>query len=93
MKTYNDRQWLNGDDFPYTESVVAFDGFLKDEDNKDYRSTFLQVSDCFSKVKLHKATYDSMYDFIAKMKKLRFVLDDFIEHLENNREIRQENME
>lgn len=84
MKTYSDRVWLNRDDSPSTGSVVAFDGLQKDEDGKEYRSTFLQISDCFVKVKLHKAYYDAQQDFIDKMKKLRSVVDRFIQHLEEN---------
>ena len=86
MKTYNDRCWLNEDESPSTGSIVAFDGFVKCKDGEDYRSTFLQVSDCFEKVKLHKASYDTMDDFICKMKKMRIVIDEFIEHLERHKE-------
>lgn len=86
MKTYNNRCWLNGEDSPSTGSVVAFDGIVKNNDGEDYRSTFLQISDCFTKVKLHRANYDSMDDFFAKMKKLKIVIDEFIEHLERRKE-------
>lgn len=86
MKTYSNRCWLNGDDSPSTGSVVAFDGIVKDADGESYRSAFLQISDCFTKVKLHKASYDSLDDFIAKMKKLRVVIDEFIWHLERQKE-------
>lgn len=86
MKTYNSRCWLNGDDSPSTGSVVAFDGIVKVRDGEDYRSTFLQVSDCFTKIKLHKADYDSMDEFISKMRKFRVTIDEFIIHLENHKE-------
>lgn len=85
MKSYSKRYWLNRNDSPSTGNVVAFDGIVKDSDGEGYRSTFLQISDCFAKVKLHKASYDSMDDFIAKMKKLKIVIDEFIEHLERNK--------
>lgn len=78
---YNKRTWLNKQDSPSTGSVVAFDGEVKSE-NEKYRSTFLSVSDCFNSAKLHKADYDSMEDFIYKMKTLRNVIDSFIEYLE-----------
>lgn len=82
METFSKREWLNKKDSPSTGSVVAFDGMVKEEDGTEYRSTFLQVADCWSKVKLHKACYDTRKDFIDKMKKLRSVLDEFINHLE-----------
>lgn len=78
---YNKRTWLNKPNSPSTGNVVAFDGELKSKDEK-YRSTFLSISDCFNSAKLHKADYDSMEDFIYKMKTLRNVIDSFIEYLE-----------
>lgn len=85
MKTYCDRAWLNKNDSPSTRSVVAFDRIVKDEE-EEYRSSFLQISDCFTKVKLHKESYSSVDDFINKMKKLKTVIDSFINHLEMNKE-------
>lgn len=84
MKTYSDRLWLNKNESPSTGSVVAFDGTVKEEDGTEWRSTFLQIGDCYGKVKLHKACYDTQQDFIEKMKKLRGVIDKFIHHLEEN---------
>lgn len=85
MKTFSIRQWLNRNDSPSTGSIVAYDGVNKYEDG-EFRSTFLQIGDCFGKVKLHKASYDTMDDFICKMKKMRIVIDEFIEHLERHKE-------
>lgn len=83
--TYCKREWLNSQDSPSTGSVVAYDGIVKYSD-EEYRSTFLQIGDCYGKVKLHKASYDTMEDFIEKMKKLRTTIDEFIAHLEENKE-------
>lgn len=83
--TYCKREWLNPQDSPSTGSVVAYDGIVKDCEG-EYRSTFLQIGDCFGKVKLHKASYDTMEDFIEKMKKLRTIIDEFIDHLEETKE-------
>lgn len=83
-KTYCIRKWLNKDGSPSTGEIVVFDGMVKDEDS-EYRTTFCQIGDCFEKVKLHKADYDSMDDFIEKMKLMRDVIDGFIEHLEENK--------
>lgn len=78
------RVWLNEPDSPSTGSVVAYDGELTDYNNEPYRSTFLRVSDCHVSVSLHKAVYDTKEEFIAKMKSLREVLNEFIDHLESN---------
>ncbi len=78
---YSKRTWLNKPDSPSTGNVVAFDGEITSE-NEKYRSTFLSVSDCYNSAKLHKADYDSMEDFINKMKLLRDEIDSFINYLE-----------
>lgn len=83
--TYCKRKWLNAVESPSTGSVVAYDGMVKDSGG-EYRSTFLQIGDCYGKVKLHKASYDTMDDFIEKMKKLRTTIDEFIAHLEKYKE-------
>lgn len=77
------RVWLNEPDSPSTGSVVAYDGEHIDYDNEPYRSTYLRVSDCHVTANLHRAAYDTEKEFIAKMKRLRNVLDEFITHLEN----------
>ena len=69
METFSKREWLNKEDSPSTGSIVAFDGLIKEEDGTEYRSTFLQVADCFGKVKLHKSCYDTIEDFVDKMKR------------------------
>lgn len=84
---YNKRTWLNKSDSPSTGNVVAFDGKITSE-NEKYRSTFLFVSDCYNSARLHKAEYDSIEDFIDKMKLLRDEINSFIHRLfRNNREI------
>ena len=78
---YSKRVWLNEENSPSTGSVVAFDGFVRDDKEK-WRSTFLELSDCYGKARLHKASYDSTEDFIEKMKLLRNEIDSFIDYLE-----------
>lgn len=77
------RVWLNEPDSPSTGMVVAYDGELQDYDKQPYHSTFLRVSDCHFSVNLHKASYDTELEFIDKMKRIRGVLDEFINHLES----------
>ncbi len=78
---YSKRVWLNDEDSPSTGNVVAYDGIPEFEEGP-WHSTFLKVSDCHNTVKLHKAEYDTLKDFVKKLKKLRGVIDDFIEFLE-----------
>ena len=83
--TYNKRVWLNKETSPSTGCVVAFDGVVKTED-EEYRSIFLQIGDCFTKVKLHKADYDTIDDFIETMEILRNEINSFIIHLKQTKE-------
>lgn len=76
------RVWLNEPDSPSTGSVVAYDGEVVDYDKEPYRSTFLKVSDCHVSARIHKASYDTKKEFIDKMKRIRDVLNEFINHLE-----------
>lgn len=80
---YIRREWLNDPDSPSTGNVVAYDGDLLDYENELYHSTFFRVSDCHVTANIHKASYDTDDDFINKMKRIRSVLDDFINHLES----------
>ena len=81
MNRYNKRTWLNSKKSDSTGSVVAFDGKLVDFDGKEYRSTFIEISDCRSKVRLHITSDDTRKEFIKKMKLLRSEIDSFINHL------------
>lgn len=87
---YSKRVWLNEENSPSTGSVVAFDGFVRN-DKEEWRSTFLELSDCYGKARLHKASYDSMEDFIEKMKLLRNEIDLFIDYLEKEEQNEKEN--
>lgn len=78
------RVWLNDPDSPSTGSVVAYDGMVDDYDNEPYRSTFIRLSDCHVSAHIHQASYDTRDEFIAKMRRIRDVLNDFITHLETD---------
>jgi hypothetical protein len=78
---YNKRAWLNKDDSPSTGSVVAFDGKCLWKD-KEIRSTFLSVSDCYVSARITKTDDDTIGDFINKMKTLKNEIILFIEYLE-----------
>lgn len=77
--THSKKYWLNPDDHPSTGSVVAYHGDSPwSKNDKAETSTFLEIADCHSKVRLHRADIDSMNDFIVKMEKLRGAIDEFI---------------
>lgn len=80
---YIRREWINDLDSPSTGNVVAYDGEVIDCNKEPHRSTFFRVSDCHVTANIHKALYDTDDDFINKMKRIRAVLDDFINYLEH----------
>ena len=80
---YNKRTWLNAIKSDSTGSVVAFDGKVT-YGNELVDSTFLEVSDCRHKIRLHLTSDDDKQDFIDKMKLLRNEIDEFINHLEKD---------
>lgn len=81
---YSKRTWLNKDDSPSTSSIISFDGEV-DYNGEVVRTTFLKISDCHNIVKLHVAEYDTIEDFIEKMKLLGTEIDLFVKHLETQR--------
>ena len=81
---YNKRTWLNSITSDSTGSIVAFDGKVTYE-GQLVDSTFLEIADCRSKVRLHLTSDDSRHDFKEKMKLLRHEIELFIEHLEKTK--------
>lgn len=81
---YNKRVWLNKDDCSSTSNMVAFDGDIN-YSGEIIRTSFLKICDCRNSIKLHQAEYDTVDDFIEKMKLLRDEVDLFVKHLECNK--------
>ena len=78
---YNKRTWLNSTEKDGTSSVVAFDGRVTDFKGKTYPSTFLEISDCQRKIRLHVTADDNAGDFIEKLELLQIEIKLFINHL------------
>ena len=81
-KSYNKRTWLNKPSSPSTGSIVAFHGPAKYSRKEADIWTWLEISDCTFKIRLHKTNDDTLKDFVNKLKKLRNAVDDFIKFLE-----------
>jgi len=81
MTNYKIQKFLNKKDSPSTSTVTAYCGKAPWKKHKE-TLTFFELSDCHSKIRLHKSDLDTDQDFILKLKKLRKVIDNFINHLE-----------
>jgi len=82
-KTYSIRKWLNGPKSPSTGSVSAYSG--PDPWGAKEPYAYLEVADCHSKVRLHKAKIDTPKDFVRKLRKLAAAITDFADHLEGGK--------
>lgn len=81
---YCRRVWLNGEDSEATGSVVAFDGVVERWRDRIEPATFLEVADCSGKVSLHRMPSDDMAEFVAKLRLLASVAEDFADFLEDH---------
>lgn len=83
---YNQRVFLNDPMSPSTGSLVAYDG-IRVIDKEEDRYTFLEISDCHSKIRLHKRWEEPVDRFIEKLYRMRTELDAFINHLEQKKRL------
>ena len=82
MEKYNKRTWLNPVESHYTGSITCHDGVVSNRGKPPERYTFLELSDCHQKSRIHFDNNLEMVDFINKLKLVRNEIDNFIEHLE-----------
>lgn len=82
MEKYNKRVWLNSERSHYTGSIVCHDGVVSNRGNPAERYTFIEISDCHGKSRIHYDNNLDMQDFVDKLKLLRDEIELFIEHLE-----------
>lgn len=79
-KYYKTQTWLNPLTSSSTGAMVCYDG-MTESDGKPYRVAFVEIADCYGKVKLHRCEDDSIEDFIRKVALMEKTLHDFREHL------------
>jgi len=80
---YNNRVWLNVYDSHYTGSIVCVD--KTDLINRGHhleRYTFMEISDCHGKIRIHTDPNFGMEAYIEKLKRMEHEIRAFREHLE-----------
>lgn len=77
--------WLNSMDSHYTGSIICHDGIVSNRGKPPARYTFLELSDCHGKSRIHYDDNLDMDAFIQKLTLLRSEIDNFISHLEQNK--------
>lgn len=68
---------------PSTGTVTCYDGVIIDGSKKDepWRSQFIELADCHSKARIHRASYDTDGDWLMKVKCLKEAIEHYYEHL------------
>ena len=82
---YNKRTWLNPLESHATGSVVTFDGWLETELKEYENYRYLEISDCYGKVKIHQVQGSTKQDFIDKLELLANDINLFLVHLKKNK--------
>lgn len=69
---------------PSTGDITCYDGIIIDPSGKEepYEFQSITISDCHSRVRLHRGTYDSQDAWLRKVQKLHEALGRYREHLE-----------
>jgi len=78
---YSNRTWLNPIESDSTGSIVCYSGKVTYK-RKPVSSTFIEISDCQNKVRLHLSSDDTVEDFIRKLSVLKKEIGKFIEYLD-----------
>jgi len=85
---YVEKMFLNSEESASTGSIVCFDGEHQWNKEKDPRKeSWVEVADCHVKARLHRCYEDTAEDYLTKIKKMRDVLNRYIDHLEKVRSI------
>ena len=66
---YNKRIWLNEDGSHFTASMVCFDGKVK-AGNEMLESAFIEITDCYHKIRLHVGDEYNYQNYINKIEKM-----------------------
>lgn len=80
---YNTRQFINEADSHYTGSIVCFDGkALINQGKVLERYTFVEISDCHGKIRIHRDMNHDLQAFINKLSVVEHELKQFRQSLE-----------
>ena len=77
---------LNSENSPSTGAIVCFDGCIPGEHN-DFSDQYIEISDCYHKIRLHRAHFDSVSDWVDKIDTLLVELQDYRNHIVRNKKV------
>ena len=77
---------LNPPTCPSTGTITIYDGVdiwtdVKDDSTHEIENRFVEITDCYHKVRLHQSRFDTKQDWIDKLMRLQDALDHYITFL------------
>ena len=82
-KTYCKKEFLTDSPEPSTSTVVSFYGNIKwSKDEAGGNVSFLEISSCHERARLHKTYEMTEQDWITQVKRLRDHINEYLEFLE-----------
>ena len=81
--TYCKKEFLTNSPEPSTSTVVSFYGDIKwSKDEAGSNVSFLEISSCHERARLHRTHEMTEQDWIMQVKKLRDHINEYLEFLE-----------
>ena len=64
--------------------MTCHDGIVSNLGKPPERYTFMEITDCHRKVRIHKDVNFTMHEFIDKLELMKTEIDNFIKHLKHD---------
>ena len=91
IKTWCKKEFLTDAPKPSTSTVVSFSGEVQyRNDEKPELVSFLEISSCNSKIRLHRKNEQTFQEWVEELIRLRDHIDDYLNFFE---EIKKEEAE
>lgn len=82
MTTYCKKEFLTKENEPSTSTVVSFSGLIQwGKNDKPEPLSFLEISSCHEKARLHRTYEMTPGDWILQVEKLRDHINDYLDFL------------
>ena len=86
-KTYCKKEFLTKENEPSTSTVVSFSGLIQwGRNDKPEPLSFLEISSCHEKARLHRTYEMTAGDWILQVEKLRDHINDYLDFLSEEQE-------
>lgn len=82
---------LNPPTSPSTGTITIYDGvdiWIDDKDGSksEVENRFIEITDCYNKIRLHQSRFDTKKDWIDKLMRLQDTIDNYLVFLNNEKE-------